>query len=84
MLEPHALAVLAARISRDGPLDALYADEDALAGARRTAPRFKPDWSPLFYRSGYAGAPLAMRGAALKAGGFDAATAPRWRMCGAS
>jgi GT2 family glycosyltransferase len=72
-LEPHALAVLAQAGAREPGLDALYADEDAYepASGRRFAPLLKPDWSPLFSRSGYAGAPLALRGAAWKAGGFD-------------
>ena len=76
-LEPHALAALAAAASRDGAPDALYGDEDAFdaSGLGRAGPRFKPDWSPLFAASGYAGHPLALRGAAWKAGGFDAATA---------
>ena len=77
VLEPHALALLAATARRDGGPDALYADEDAFdaSGARRVAPRFKPDWSPLFSLSGYVGQPLATRGAAFKAGGFGPATA---------
>jgi GT2 family glycosyltransferase len=74
-LEPYALATLAAHADRDGQPDAIYADEDALAGRTRSAPRLKPDWSPLFAKSGYLGAPLALRGAAWKAGGLDAATA---------
>ena len=74
-LEPQALAQLAARAARERQPDALYADEDALIGQTRAAPRLKPDWSPLFSLSGYAGAPLALSGAAWKAGGFDPATA---------
>jgi len=74
-LEPHALAQLAARAAREDRPDALYADEDGLDGETRIAPRLKPDWSPLFSLSGYAGAPLAVRGAVWKAGGFDPATA---------
>nr|WP_246357599.1 glycosyltransferase [Pyxidicoccus fallax] len=49
-LSPHALAemVLAAEPS----VDVLYSDEDALDGeGRRTAPFFKPDWSPDLLRS---------------------------------
>ena len=73
-LAPHALAILAARAARDGAPDALYADEDALdaGGVQLRNPRFKPDWSPLFAASGYVGQPLATRGAAWRAGGFDA------------
>ena len=76
-LEPHALAALAQAASRQPGLDALYADEDAYRpeSGKRFAPRLKPDWSPLFSLSGYAGEALALRGAALKAGGFDAADA---------
>ena len=71
-LEPHALLALAAAIRREPDLDALYADEDSGGdGLARAAPRFKPDWSPLFARSGYAGEPLALRGRAFKAGGYD-------------
>jgi GT2 family glycosyltransferase len=72
-LEPHTLLALAAAIRREPDLDLLYADEDAFGpGQTRAAPRLKPDWSPLFSLSGYAGEPLALRGAAFKAGGFDA------------
>ena len=49
-LAPHALAegVLAAAPS----VDVLYSDEDVLDGeGRRTAPAFKPDWSPDLLRS---------------------------------
>nr|WP_223755278.1 glycosyltransferase [Myxococcus sp. RHSTA-1-4] len=49
-LAPHALAevVLAAEPS----VDVLYSDEDGLdAEGRRTAPLFKPDWSPDLLRS---------------------------------
>jgi GT2 family glycosyltransferase len=74
-LEPHALAQLAAQASRDARPDALYADEDALDNGTRVAPRLKPDWSPLFSLGGYVGAPLAVSGAAWRAGGFDPATA---------
>ncbi len=61
-LAPHALAALAAAIWREGGPDAVYADEAA------RSPRLKPDWSPTFARSGYLGAPLAMRGDAFRAG----------------
>lgn len=72
-LEPHALAALAEAAARSSGLEAIYADEDALvSGQLRAAPRLKPDWSPLFDRSGYAGQPLAVSAAAWKAGGFDA------------
>ena len=76
-LEPHALAALATAADRDAAPDALYGDEDAFdaSGLGRRDPRFKPDWSPLFAAGGYAGRPLAMRGAAWKAGGYDVATA---------
>ena len=75
-LEPHALLALSAAIRRDPDLDALYADEDAGGvGQTRAAPRLKPDWSPLFSLSGYAGVPMALRGATFKAGGFDPGTA---------
>ena len=75
-LEPHALAALALAAQREPRLTAIYADEDAFdpATSRRTAPRFKPDWSPLFSASGYAGQPLAIKAAAWKAGGVDPAT----------
>lgn len=76
-LEPHALAAFALAAHRDARLTALYADEDAFNStlSRRTAPRFKPDWSPLFSASGYTGQPLAVKAAAWKAGGVDSATA---------
>jgi GT2 family glycosyltransferase len=74
-LEPQALAQLAARAARERRPDALYADEDALVRQARAAPRLKPDWSPLFSLSGYAGAPLALSRAAWKAGGFEPVSA---------
>ncbi len=46
-LAPHALFAMAQAIDRAGDADVWYSDEDRIAaGGRRTAPAFKPDWSP--------------------------------------
>lgn len=52
MLAPHALHVFADAINRDPQADWLYSDEDKIDEAgRRSAPFFKPDWSPAYFLS---------------------------------
>ncbi|HEX8821679.1 MAG TPA: glycosyltransferase family 2 protein, partial [Archangium sp.] len=73
-LAPHALAEVVLALSADkeqGP-DIVYADEDRLdAQGHRSAPFFKPDWSPDLLRSvDYFGPFVVVRRATLmKAGG---------------
>ncbi|WP_342374631.1 glycosyltransferase [Myxococcus stipitatus] len=51
-LAPHALAEMVLAASADPSLDVIYSDEDRLdSEGRRTAPFFKPDWSPDLLRS---------------------------------
>ncbi len=75
VLAGDALGVLDAAIAAAGEPAALYADEDVLtADGRRTAPQFKPDWSPeLLTAYNYFGRLTVLsRPAALAAGGFAA------------
>ncbi|QSQ25077.1 glycosyltransferase [Pyxidicoccus parkwayensis] len=52
LLAPHALAEVALELTARPELDVLYTDEDRLdAEGRRSAPFFKPDWSPDLLRS---------------------------------
>ncbi len=52
MLAPHALHAFAEAIDRDPQADWLYSDEDKIDEAgRRSAPFFKPDWSPAYFLS---------------------------------
>nr|WP_052232470.1 glycosyltransferase [Methylobacterium sp. ZNC0032] len=52
MLAPHALHAFADAISRHPQADWLYSDEDKIDEAgRRSAPFFKPDWSPAYFLS---------------------------------
>lgn len=52
MLAPHALHAFADAINRDPHADWLYSDEDKIDEAgRRSAPFFKPDWSPAYVLS---------------------------------
>ncbi|MCE9672708.1 glycosyltransferase [Myxococcus stipitatus] len=51
-LAPHALAEVVLAVTAEPSLDVVYSDEDRLDGeGRRTAPFFKPDWSPDLLRS---------------------------------
>jgi GT2 family glycosyltransferase len=46
-LRPHALLDLVITLGRHPTAEAIYCDEDVIDGAgRRSAPRFKPAWSP--------------------------------------
>ncbi|WP_305794171.1 rhamnosyltransferase WsaF family glycosyltransferase [Myxococcus landrumensis] len=62
-LAPHALAEVVLAMEAQPSLDVVYADEDRLdAQGRRTAPFFKPDWSPDLLRSvNYVGAFVVSR-----------------------
>lgn len=52
MLAPHALHAFAEAINRDPQADWLYSDEDKIdEDGRRSAPFFKPDWSPAYFLS---------------------------------
>ncbi len=52
LLAPHALHAFAAAINRDPRADWLYSDEDKIdEKGRRSAPFFKPDWSPAYFLS---------------------------------
>ncbi len=52
MLAPHALHAFADAINRHPQVDWLYSDEDKIDEAdRRSAPFFKPDWSPAYFLS---------------------------------
>jgi GT2 family glycosyltransferase len=49
-LPDHALFQIAQAIVRDGSIDMLYTDEDALTPAgEHVTPFFKPDWSPEYF-----------------------------------
>lgn len=51
-LAPHALHAFADAINRDPRADWLYSDEDKIDQKdRRSAPFFKPDWSPAYFLS---------------------------------
>jgi GT2 family glycosyltransferase len=70
-LAPHALSAWAVEIARVRDADVVYADEDTVDGAgRRSAPYFKPDWSPetLLSRD-YIGPAVAFRRALLERAG---------------
>jgi GT2 family glycosyltransferase len=71
-LAPHALFEMAQAIDRAGDADVWYSDEDRIAaGSRRTAPAFKPDWSPdVLLSCNYIGRFTMFRVAAMVAAGF--------------
>lgn len=76
LLAPHALNELAVALGRLPDADILYSDEDMQDGAHaRTAPFFKPGWSPeLLYAFNYFGRlTLLRRELVLAAGGIDPA-----------
>lgn len=74
-LSPDALAQVAARLTAEPGLELVYTDEDRMddAGAR-SAPRFKPDWSPALALSGRHPGQLSVvrRDSAQALGGFRA------------
>lgn len=62
ILPPYAIAALAHRLESDSAIDILYADEDILENGLRTAPQFKPGWSPeLLTAYNYFGRPTLVR-----------------------
>nr|WP_301340923.1 glycosyltransferase family 2 protein [Corallococcus carmarthensis] len=72
-LAPHALAEVARALGADPGLDVVYGDEDRLdTRGRRTAPFFKPDWSPDLLRSvDYLGRGVMVRRSLVESvGGF--------------
>ncbi|WP_375760009.1 glycosyltransferase family 2 protein [Corallococcus exercitus] len=72
-LAPHALAEVALALGANPGLDVVYGDEDRLdTRGRRTAPFFKPDWSPDLLRSvDYLGRGVMARRALVESvGGF--------------
>jgi GT2 family glycosyltransferase len=73
-LAPHALEAYVLELNRDPDIDVLYSDEDKLdASGQRTAPFYKPDWSPHMLREVmYVGHLLMARRALIQqVGGFD-------------
>jgi len=64
VLDPRALLAVAENVARDPTIDFLYADEDRIAGDGRSAPDFKPSYSPIYLESrNYVGRPwFARRG----------------------
>lgn len=73
-MSPHALYWLAAALQGGAGAALLYPDDDALGqDGERTAPRFKPDWSPEHLRStNYVGTFALLRGQEiLNAGGLS-------------
>jgi GT2 family glycosyltransferase len=63
VLDPDALAAVAANIAALGPAEVIYADSDSIdADGRRHSPRFKPDWNPdLLLSTDYIGSPAFFR-----------------------
>lgn len=51
-IQPHALHAFAAAVNRHPGADWLYSDEDKIdVNGQRSAPFFKPDWSPAYFLS---------------------------------
>lgn len=74
LLPAKAIATLAHYVGEDGLIDILYADEDVMDDRRRTAPQFKPEWSPdLLMAYNYFGRPALVRRTSLVAAGSFAA-----------
>ena len=66
VLPPHALLAFARRLAAEPGLDLVYADEDRIGpDGARTAPRFKPDWSPETLEAGFYIGRLALLRTAL-------------------
>ena len=75
-LAPQALEAYVGELNGDPEIDVLYSDEDKLdARGRRSAPFYKPDWSPHMLREVmYVGHLLMARRALIEqVGGFDSA-----------
>ena len=74
VLRPHALSELAAKLTAEPDLDAVYSDEDKFSpDGTRTLPLLKPGFSPEFLRGVmYVGHVLCVRTSLARAlGGFD-------------
>lgn len=71
VLAEHALYWMACAVNERPDAGLIYADEDRLdAAGARTAPHFKPDWSPQLLRStNYIGRAMAVRGDVLASAG---------------
>ena len=77
LLDPRALLAVAENVAADPTIDLLYADEDRIVGGLRSAPRFKPAYSPVFLEfHDYVGRPWFARrdllAAAVDRGGTTA------------
>jgi GT2 family glycosyltransferase len=75
-LHPQALARVEKAIAADPEADYVYTDEDKIdAGGRRSAPFFKPDWSPERMRTQMYSCHLSVMRRSLveQVGGFDPA-----------
>ena len=70
-LAPHALYWFAWEAQARPEAPAIYSDDDGYDGERqRSAPRFKPDWSPAhFHSTHYIGSAAIMAGGAVAAAG---------------
>jgi O-antigen biosynthesis protein len=71
-LPDSALAIVAETLARAGDVAVIYGDEDAISpdGALH-APRFKPDWSPIFSRAtSYVGRSVYVRRSHLVSTGY--------------
>ena len=68
-LAPHALLEMAKLLNDDPAVDVIYSDEDHLSNSnKRTAPLFKPGWSPdLLLSMNYVGRCLTVRKSMLDA-----------------
>lgn len=66
ILRPWALAYIGAAFETKEKPGLVYGDEDGLLSGRRTRPRFKPGWSPVFLQtSNYIGRPWSASKALL-------------------
>jgi GT2 family glycosyltransferase/glycosyltransferase involved in cell wall biosynthesis/septal ring factor EnvC (AmiA/AmiB activator) len=62
VLDPRALLAVAGNIAHEPTIDLIYADEDRIFGNARTAPAFKPAFSPIFLAThNYIGRPWFAR-----------------------
>jgi glycosyltransferase involved in cell wall biosynthesis len=67
VLDPRALLAVAENIGCDGTIDLLYADEDRLTDDGRSAPGFKPAFSPIYLDGhNYIGRPWFARAELLR------------------
>ncbi len=68
ILPSFALAALAGAIGQDAEVEVFYGDEDFIDERGEVcAPRFKPDWSPIFYGSSpYLGSAIAVKAKVIR------------------